>query len=112
MAATPFRVTLVVSNGNNSKAFHLLGSDVNAQYLTLTDGTDTIYAPSDAYLITDILCSRTATDTTTWTLYANGETQPYVIAPNANQQDQGLGQVQRAPIRFPKGAKLRIMQNT
>jgi len=118
MAAAAFKSTLTLMkvagpNKGQRKNITLSASDVNAAALTFPSGGTEVAFSQDPVAIVDWVNSPAyGTDTTTMTMYINGEAQPMSVINAANQVTGISRQFQNSPLVVPAGALVKFVQNT
>jgi hypothetical protein len=115
MVAAPYKATLVLRGVTNGKIVHmpLSASDVDAEYVTLPDGSNQLQLAADQpYMIADLIVVTGGTDTTTWDIFKNNLNASIQIVPKSNLNTSNNRQFQANPVAFESGSLLKFKQNT
>ena len=115
MTAAPFKAVLVFTGEDGSKiSYPCTVSDVNGEYYTFPDGSDSVVLPTDhgILFLTDVILSASGTDTSQAEIYVNGKFTGEKIMNSANVGSVYNRQFMSSPIAIAGGAKLKIKQVT
>ena len=112
MAPTPYNIALSLRNSQGAiTSISLSASDVAAASWLFPSGASEMALSSNDCWITDVLCTTTATDCKTCTLYINGINSGRVIYPNANQGGFFARQIMQTPVFVTRGALIKVIQS-
>jgi len=116
MTAAPFKALLVMAFGSprseNRITYPCTVTDVAAGTYVFPDLNTDVVLPSiygNVYLV-DVILTAAGTDTSTADIYVNGRNTPATIQNGANLASNQARQFLSAPIGFPPGARVKIIQ--
>lgn len=113
--AAPFKAVLkFTAQDGTTHQYPCTVSDVNAAQYVFPDGEGNVVLPSNhgTMFLTDVILSAAGTDTTTASLFVNGNSTNVLIMNAANVATNLSRQFMGAPVAIAAGARLKITQNT